>query len=682
MTPSPARPGQPLVLAGRVRLAPSPAPSAAPLRLSVLTRSSPLVARESVAQILTHPPQGLNALPLDANASQIPTTVQAGTTTFRLSIAAEELPYSAFGVYPLSVTATVGEQTITLATVMVWQPDTLAAQPTRLGWLWPIADDPLSSGIDTLGGSTLQPQEDPKRSQVLTSTLAPTGRLGHLLEALRRANNPGGVSAVVDPALLQDVRQLADSSPPDTATAPTEVPPQAAADLSASQQSALARRWLDGLDTLSPAGSRLLLPYADADLNALAGAARQDLISLALSAPQLSQNEPGLSTQSHSWLGWTDSGYLSSPTVNALLRSNATAPAGSVPLGGLVLSDDALPSAEPATSTLTAPGKVKVGNQLVPTLRYDSQLSALVATRVDEQNPAATSAVLRQQFLAQTAMITAERPAESRAIIIAPPHRWEPNLELVSQLLSLSKEVSWLRPMTALQGFQLPSTQTWSSLHYPKTAAAGQLSSTYVKQVEQFRNSAETFVSLLSVPQVVRARVDHISLRLATSTHRSTQARIRLLADQVAALEAWQSKVSIKPSGATLAARTGPIPITVINGLDQPIRVRVALRPTLPRVIVTETPLITAAAGRRTQVNVRLHAIANGPVELQAQVQTPQGEDVGLPATITVRVSTLGPLGVLLTVGAGALFVVAVFTRTIRRRWRTRRTGVVATLGP
>src|SRR6185437_8190134 len=54
-----------------------------------------------------------------------------------------------------------------------------------------------------------------------------------------------------------------------------------------------------------------------------------------------------------------------------------------------------------------------------------------------------------QMFLAQTAMIAAESPHLSRAIVVAPPRRWDPPASLAGGVLADTASAPWLTPVSA-----------------------------------------------------------------------------------------------------------------------------------------------------------------------------------------------------------------------------------------
>lgn len=692
ISPSAARADQPLTITGRVVA--SPSSQRQQLSVTVRSRTTALPAREGIAALSTSSPTDLTALPLDPNASRIPLAMPAeGSARFTLVVPAGGLGYRQFGVYPLQLSLTLGPLTASLTTAVVWQPTTLAAQPTRLGWLWPVMDEPARSAVDTFSGSTLRPRPDPQQSTALAASLDNDSRLGRIVQAWRRANNPQGATMVVDPALLQNLTTLiypngfdAASRPP---ASPSDQPSPDAAEGTSPSPAQQAATWLRTLDELAPPDSRVVVPYADVDSAALVHADYAEVLSYAVqrsvtiaaqgALPDASSAAQPAST-AHGWVAWPSDGQLPTAAVNALREADPGN--SSAPLQGLVLADTALTPEQPSSATLDARGQLSLPSGSVPVLRTDSILSELADTTPDNDDPNSTTAMLRQLFLAHTAMITAERPSDARTVIVAPAHRWSPDPTLAGQLLAISKEVPWLQPITAQQAWQQPSTTTWKKLSYPKSSLQHELPPAYLEQLGEQITSSDDFASLLSVAEPTTTRLRDAQLRLASTAlrsenHEAATRRTQALDDFTQTLDSWRSQVSIKASSATLGAREGPIPITVVNNLDQPVRLRLRIDPSLPRITVTkQAPLITAAAGRRTQVNVPVQAVANGPVDLLAQLRTPSGHNYGEPAIVTVRVQTLGPLGLLLTLGTGTLFVVAVFTRTARRRLRSRRLGV------
>ncbi|PWI43732.1 hypothetical protein [Streptomyces sp. ICBB 8177] len=115
----------------------------------------------------------------------------------------------------------------------------------------------------------------------------------------------------------------------------------------------------------------------------------------------------------------------------------------------------------------------------------------------------------------------------------------------------------------------------------------------------------------------------------------------------------------------TMAGNSASIPVTVANGLQQPLsglELRVTSSASDRVTIGNPTTAVRAAAEANHTVQVRAQAHANGPVQVTAQLYTTANDRPwGSPITFQVRVSKISPLaigviagGVLLAFLAGA----------------------------
>jgi len=134
------------------------------------------------------------------------------------------------------------------------------------------------------------------------------------------------------------------------------------------------------------------------------------------------------------------------------------------------------------------------------------------------------------------------------------------------------------------------------------------------------------------------------------------------------------SQVSVvKGSSVTLISQAGELPVAIRNRLDEPVKVRVGLRP-LSRALVSQASIpLEIDADSQATARLPIRAIANGTVEVEVVLSTLDGVEVSATSALRVRVhaewETLwmaaisGFVGVAFTVG---------LIRSIRRRWRAR----------
>ena len=225
---------------------------------------------------------------------------------------------------------------------------------------------------------------------------------------------------------------------------------------------------------------------------------------------------------------------------------------------------------------------------------------------------------------------------------------------------------------------------------YPQGLRAGELSADDLSAVAAIQPDLGTLSRVLSDP-VRTADVVHRAMLRAVSTGWRVATEGGDAADQksyTGGVRAYvdNSIASVhllpKHGTVTLAGDAASIPVTVANGLQQPLaglelqvvssaanRVTVAR----PATVVQAPP----AANHTEQVKVRAHA--NGPVEITAQLYTTANHRPwGRPVAFRVKVSRLSPL-VVGVIASGAFLVLLAGAFQARRvRHRDGRPGTAA----
>lgn len=124
-----------------------------------------------------------------------------------------------------------------------------------------------------------------------------------------------------------------------------------------------------------------------------------------------------------------------------------------------------------------------------------------------------------------------------------------------------------------------------------------------------------------------------------------------------------------------MSSRTNEFPISVTNRLSEPIQVRIAFSSDNPqRISIATTELLPIPAGQTVTVNVRPQASSNGLVNVTAELQTQAGVDVGRSARIAVEVTDLGMIGWIIVIVSGVVLVAATALR-IRQVRRKNKEG-------
>lgn len=121
-----------------------------------------------------------------------------------------------------------------------------------------------------------------------------------------------------------------------------------------------------------------------------------------------------------------------------------------------------------------------------------------------------------------------------------------------------------------------------------------------------------------------------------------------------------------------MSARTSQFPLTVVNHLTEPVRVKVQTETDNPqRLRIPDSEVITIAAGQSASITIRPEATGNGVAIAQAWVATEDGSRVSVRPSIeiTIEMTELGFVGWVIVLASGSVVLGA----TALRIWQVRR---------
>ncbi len=559
-----------------------------------------------------------------------------------------------FGVYPIEIeagtTATNGGRLRTrLPTFLTWMPTNAQFAQTDISWLWPLID-----GIHRSIGTTFS-------NDALAKDLAPTGRVGSLLSIATTAPVP--ITYALDPALVDDAVVMAASvvapkAQPGTYRVAngTRTTAGTGADVAAAFLTKLRASAED------PHSAVIGVPYGDADIVALDRAGLDREIDIARSTG-LSTLDSEIDARVLSGVVWPVGGVIDESTLSDL--------AGDL-VGTVVLGDTALPPRDPNL----IPGiraDLQTASGPVGAVLTDSDIDSLVA------NPTTVPGGLRaaeQLFLAQTMLITEQRPGAGSSVVIAPPRTWNPNPAFARDLLADSGSVPWLRGVDLSAITSQPADGVARSpLVYPGAARAAELPTSGLAEIGGLRQGLDSFGSILG-----SSTTEPFLTTASTSLLRAESAELR---DQPAFaanirgaaktdLRTLTSKVSISnPRLITLTSGKDKIPVTVVNNLPDPITVALQLGATnTARLKVEPVPSFTVDGnGTRHTALITVEPRTNGRFEVSAQLMTPETTPrlFGEPITFEMNSTVYGTGAIAIAGGAAGLLFLLSAIRLIRR---------------
>lgn len=488
----------------------------------------------------------------------------------------------------------------------------------------------------------------------LEAATAPGGRLADVLEATADAT---GVTWLLDPWLLD------------------------AADLGG----VAARAWADALLEGATDREVQLLPYLDTDLGALAHAGRGALATAAVRRSEAAARAHGL----------PDAARVSLALPAATEPDLATAAlAGAADDLALVVGPGTLPA--PAVLTYTPSGRATVtaGGGAVTVLVPDARLSAALTTgrvAVDEAllapTGALTPATAAQDLLAELAVITRERPNDSRHVLVSVPRDWSPDPDVAAAQLAALAAAPWVRtePVAALVGLADPEVDRGTLP--TRSVVDVEVPGTEIEALTSTLQRREDLVGMLADPETALGDIElELLAPLSVAWRANPAGRSTLVERGRASTTALADAVTVAPTtdeGINVLSTSAELPVNVSNALAEPITVAVRLRPDDPRLRADDPVEVTIPAETQVLVRVPVHAVQSADVQVTVEVLTPGGTVVDDDTSFLVRVRAewegIGTaiLGSLLAVG-----LVIGIVRTIRRGRTARRAAPEPDAGP
>ena len=567
-----------------------------------------------------------------SNTSPIPAGEQR---SFTMQVPIAELRLSAPGAYAVAVEAVdVGQGTLGYtSTLLPWMPEGSWSEPTRMSWLWPLVLPPARApdGVIT----------DP----ALAAQFGEEGRMRALLQAATPFASQ--LSWVLDPQTQETAALLAK---PHRVLGPRG-PEDRPADTNAEQ-------WLRAVQT--ELGTRTTdvsaMGYAYPDITSLVSTGLGgDVVLATTTAAKQVEEQTGRSVRTG--FSWLPTGPTTQESLNLLRSAGATT---------VVLS----------TTEVSANG-----SGAVATLATDSgEITGLLG------DPGLTLAMdflddperglipARQLLLAATATATVNIPGGTLAVV--PPATWSPSAQAASSILTATTSAPWLRmvplvdllaePVADRPNANLLTSTPADTVGLSESQTSGILLGNYVVAVlgqvtDQPSPSLQTFRESL--------------LRSGSAWWRDQTASGEVqLAQTLSQINQEQGKLAITTAGTiTFPGDQGRVPVTVSNDLDVPVNVQVQLT-SEPAYLLQSEPVgeLQIPAGQRVSLEVPVSVVGSQPVQVSAQLLTPQGLVYGPAEEFQLRSTAYSRVAQWVIIGALVLLA-ALVIRSVTARVRASK---------
>jgi hypothetical protein len=552
------------------------------------------------------------------------------------------------GIYPINVTvqaaASAGEYPTQVGFGQTYLPSFQdKPTPAQVSWLWPLIDRPHRLTSDT-----------EFTDDALAASVATGGRLYRALQVVAKAAAAKvRLTLVIDPDLIDELAVMSRGYTVATGGERRMTGTGGPA----------AQAWLTLLKQLLPDDDVDLTPYADPDVNTLAQAGTSWRPGPFTPAQQA--RVEAIVGPATSELAWPPTAAVGQSGVAALLKNGAST---------IVTTDGSFTAGtghDPRLSALTTlPSSLGATGARVVIL--DSGVQRLVNAVLTKDK---TGTAALPKLASALAVRVAQSPKAGPYIAVAPERHIDADPDLAARAIAATSTTAWSAPISVRQ-----ATQSVDPVDLGNIAAGQIIRPELPAALQDTATAAASFATdftpALSAPgaaALLHGLPAAIQRTQSAGWATDPAAGYRSAAQVRKLVVGWQTSVFIaRPANGsyTLASSSSPLFVTVVNTLTVPVRVKVSLT-TANGVIGFRADDIGTQeipAHQRSPLRIPVHVQRPGRFTLFASVTTPDGAPLGTPLTLGIRSTALGAIGVIITVVAGVVLVIALVVRVTRRR--------------
>lgn len=584
---------------------------------------------------------------------------------FTLSVPVSKLGLGDDGVYQLGVSLSGQTSSVPYdqvlgikRTFLPWQEEERDSR-TGMSYLWPLI---ASAHMSAETGSDEQ-QTPVFADDDLAAEIAPGGRLEQMVSLGRQLP----ITWVIDPDLLASV---------DAMTKPYKVKSGDA--VVAGKNQAVAKQWLNSLESAVSDGKVVALPFADPDLASIAHRGKN--VSGTLSHLQNATEVAGTTVETilhvkpSTDFAWPVDGAIDPSTVDVATSAGAH---------NVIARSDSLQENGGLAYTPTAARPIGGGTTAVVS---DARLSTAFQ---GDMSKASASTLAVQKFLSLTLALAEQDTDKKRSIVVAPQR-----MPTIAQAQTMARALHALDAERWTQSLGLDeaadakpdpeaTTRVPGASQYPRKLRGQELPTQAFQDIKATQGSLNNFQVILTQPERVVTPFGNAVNRSMSTSWRGRALEAQHYRDSVRTyLQGLIGEVQlISKSDVTLSGRSATIPVTVQNQLLQGVD-HLVLRLTSENATrlklngsgaVAEQP-IKIAGGHSQSVKFDADANVNGQVRMTAQLYTEDGTPYGSSMAFTVKVSELTPT-VLLVIAGGLLLLVLAGIRMYTHRKRANAGG-------
>ena len=569
--------------------------------------------------------------------------VPPGTTkSYRLDIPYAELPLSgAAGVHRVGVT------------VLATNRDGERVEAARTDTVMPLvaASDPTPPPAEVVivvpvTAPIARHQSGNFLDERIAGAISAGGRLRNLVDLIE-AFPPDTLEIVVDPALLDAVQDMSDGY---AVTTRQEEADQGSGRNGTGQVEA--EEWLADFQTVTARQNLLLMAWGSPDASALASQRMPGVVAAAVRASDEFAVDSGLITPTVSWQkngASTRRGLVVSRIAGAVIQ--------------FVAADNLV--------NLRAQGESAYLPSLVTVPTEEGELTGVVTAReLAGQRLTMSTSVLdfRQNLMAEATIRSLEAASVPSPMVVALPFGWNPGD-------AAEVDVAAAFDLATVEPVDLKAVTQSTPAAYPGpirlTPAQSPLSDELTDAIVRLRTNGNTFTSLLTD----NADAADFDRRLAVSATSlwlgQPQERLALIRMESRAAAEQLRKVTVTgPTFVALSSRSGRFPLTITNGLQESVTLRVDVRAQNPALRIDPIAELVLEPGQSRDIEVTTRSDSSGLTPVRVRLSTVDGKVFGAPWEFDVRATQIG-IAIWVVMGAGSVILVGTVAFRLVRRIRT-----------
>lgn len=488
----------------------------------------------------------------------------------------------------------------------------------------------------------------------LAAALGPEGRLGRQL----RAGMSKPVTWLADPGLLDDAKRISTGyqvRTPDNKLSPGP-DPQHATD------------WLKKFDEARKQDPVVLLPYGDPDVASLVGNDLKQLVKDSRQKTSSFEFAGGPAPRSGLWLETGSANDRNLAAASTGFETHQTDIAF-VPSWSWPVKDRPVLTPKPFFNVSTPSGPSKSARTVVTD-------SALVAGGPDTTT-ASTPVQTRQRFAAETALLSLTAPKGPVSAVALPARSFDSDGR-TTQVLLQGLDLPWVNAVT-LDQITTGQPRAVEPPTMPRTTPG--LNESQIRQIKQFKQQLGVYGGLVTNPAPA---VEPLRFQLLRAGSTGWRGRLvdaqRFLSFQLSTVNSQVGRVHlVRPPKAkqikvTLSGSKGTFPLSVVNELNQSVRVNVRVfAVNRSDLQIAPSTMITLPPKGKGTFQIEATAQQNGFIQAKVQVVTAGGEPVGPEQGIVIEAAQYGNVGWILVGAAVALLFGVSLIRIYRRIRKERR---------